>query len=328
MKVLLPLVVVTGLFLLGLMGPTVGLGWVLGVLLPYVAATLFVAGLVGRVLGWAKIPVPFRITTTCGQQKSLPWIRQNKLDNPHTTLATVGRMALEVLCFRSLMRDTKSRMVEGRLVYGTDLSLWLGGMAMHWAMLAIVVRHLRFFTHPVPSVVTFLDGLDGFLEVGLPAFYVSSAAFIVAVAYLFSRRLRLPQVRYISLVGDYFPLFLLLGIGLSGFWLRHMTRTDIVAVKQLVLGLTHFAPVVPESISPLFYGHLLLVCVLVGYLPFSKLTHMAGVFLSPTRNLANNNRRIRHVNPWNYPVKVHGYPEYEDELREKMKSAGIPVEKE
>jgi hypothetical protein len=55
---------------------------------------------------------------------------------------------------------------------------------------------------------------------------------------------------------------------------------------------------------------------------------MAGVFLSPTRNLANNNRSVRHVNPWNYPVKVHTYEEYEEEFREFMKDAGIPVEKE
>jgi hypothetical protein len=55
---------------------------------------------------------------------------------------------------------------------------------------------------------------------------------------------------------------------------------------------------------------------------------MAGVFLSPTRNLANSNRRVRHVNPWDYPVKVHAYEEYEDDLRDKMKAAGIPVEKQ
>jgi hypothetical protein len=58
------------------------------------------------------------------------------------------------------------------------------------------------------------------------------------------------------------------------------------------------------------------------------MVHLAGVFLSPTRNLANNNRMVRHVNPWDYPVKVHSYAEYEDELRVKMKGAGIPVEKE
>jgi nitrate reductase gamma subunit len=85
--------------------------------------------------------------------------------------------------------------------------------------------------------------------------------------------------------------------------------------------------VVPEGITPLFYGHLFLVSALLAYFPFSKLTHMAGVFLRPTRNMANNNRAIRHVNPWDYPVKVHPYDEYEDDLREKMVGAGIPVEK-
>ena len=329
MKVLLALVVVSGLFLLGFLGGATGMGWTFGVVLPYLAGALFLVGLVSRVLGWARVPVPFRIPTTCGQQQSLPWIRQQKLDNPHNTLTVVGRMALEILFFRSLMRDTKARMVDDRgLVYGTDLSLWLGAMAMHWMMLGILIRHLRLITHPVPFFVTFLEEMDGFLEVGLPVFYVSSIAFLVAVAFLLIRRLRSPQVRYISLVGDYFPLFLLLGIGLSGFWLRHLARTDVVAIKQFALSLAHFAPVVPESVSPLFYGHLTLVCVLLAYVPFSKLTHMAGAFLSPTRNLANNNRRVRHVNPWDYPVKVHSYEEYEDELRDKMKAAGVPVEKQ
>ena len=55
--------------------------------------------------------------------------------------------------------------------------------------------------------------------------------------------------------------------------------------------------------------------------------HMGGVFLSPTRNLANNNRAQRHVNPWNPAVKVHTYEEYEDEFRDKMVAAGLPVEK-
>ncbi|UCC84467.1 MAG: sulfate reduction electron transfer complex DsrMKJOP subunit DsrM, partial [Gemmatimonadota bacterium] len=199
---------------------------------------------------------------------------------------------------------------------------------MHWSMLIILLRHLRLFTNPVPFFVTALERADGFMEVGLPVVFITTVVFVVALAYLLYRRLAIGQVRYISLVGDYFPLFLLLGIGISGFWLRHLAKTDIASVKEMVLGLARFAPVVPETISPLFYGHLFLVCVLLAYLPFSKLTHMAGVFLSPTRNMANNNRTVRHVNPWDYPVKVHTYEEYEDELREKMKSAGIPVERQ
>jgi nitrate reductase gamma subunit len=86
--------------------------------------------------------------------------------------------------------------------------------------------------------------------------------------------------------------------------------------------------VVPAGISPLFYVHLFLVCVLFAYFPFSKLLHAPGVFLSPSRNLPGNNRWVLHVNPWNYPVKFHHYDEYEDRFREPMIEAGIPVEKE
>ncbi|MFA5111312.1 MAG: menaquinol oxidoreductase, partial [Desulfobaccales bacterium] len=81
-------------------------------------------------------------------------------------------------------------------------------------------------------------------------------------------------------------------------------------------------------ISPLFYVHLFLVCVLFAYFPFSKLMHAPGVFMSPSRNLISNNRWVLHVNPWNYPVKFHTYAEYEDRFREPMIEAGIPVDKE
>jgi nitrate reductase gamma subunit len=67
--------------------------------------------------------------------------------------------------------------------------------------------------------------------------------------------------------------------------------------------------------------------VLLAYFPFSKLMHLGGIFMSPTRNMANTSRVKRHVNPWNYPVKVHSYGAYEDEFREKMIEAGLPVEK-
>ena len=102
---------------------------------------------------------------------------------------------------------------------------------------------------------------------------------------------------------------------------------QIVQVKELGIGLVTGNPVIPEGIGTLFFIHLFLVCVLLAYFPFSKLMHMGGVFLSPTRVLANNNRAVRHVNPWNYPVKTHTYEEYEEEFRDKMIEAGLPVEK-
>ena len=250
MNVVVSLAFVGGLFLLGLLGAVPGLGWIFGVILPYIAIALFLGGLAYKVLSWAKVPVPFRIPTTCGQQKTLPWIKQDKLENPHNFITAAGRMALEILLFRSLLRNTKSKLMdEGRLVYGTDLTLWLAAMAMHWSLLFILVRHLRFMVNPVPGFVTFFESVDGFLRVGLPVFFATTVVFIVALAYLLYRRLSNAQLRYISLIGDYVPLFLLLGIGISGFSLRHLTKTDIPAIKELFLGLTHFSPTAPDIVS-------------------------------------------------------------------------------
>jgi nitrate reductase gamma subunit len=328
MNALIALVTVAALFGAGLLAAAAGGQWIAGVALPYLAGAVFIAGLTYRVLRWANAPVPFRIPTTCGQQRSLAWIRNQPLENPPNARSVIGRMALEVLCFRSLLRNTRTVLTaDRRLIYGTDLSLWLGAMAFHWALLVVLLRHLRLLTNPVPGFVTFIERADGFLELGLPVLNVTTVILLVALAYLLYRRLAHPHVRYISLVGDYFALFLLLGIAASGAWLRHLAPTDLASVKALLLGLMHFAPVVPATVNPLFFGHLFLVSVLLAYFPFSKLVHMPGVFLSPTRNLANTNRAVRHVNPWDHPVKVHTYAEYEDELREKMVGAGLPVER-
>ncbi len=332
MNVLISLVLVCGLFVLGFVGGLLPMtGWLFCVLIPYAAVALFIGGTINRVLGWVRVPVPFRIPTTCGQQKSLPWMKSEPLENPHNGVTAVARMILEVLLFRSLLRNTKAQLVEGRrLVYATDIWLWLGAIVMHYCFLLIVVRHFRLLLNPVPYCITFLEMTDGFLEVGVPVIFVTSVLFILAAGFLLVRRLVSPQLRYISLPADYFPLFLLLGIGISGFCLRHCYKTDIVAVKELAVGLATlklsgegFA-----AVGPVFFGHLMLVSVLLASIPFSKLMHMAGVFFSPTRNLANSNRRVHHTNPWDYPVKVHPYDEYEDELRDKMKAAGLPLDKE
>jgi nitrate reductase gamma subunit len=110
--------------------------------------------------------------------------------------------------------------------------------------------------------------------------------------------------------------------------MRYLLRVDITAVKELAVGLFKFSPKVPEGIGVIFYIHLFCLSVLIAYFPFSKLMHLAGVFLSPTRNLSNNSRLVRHLNPWDYPVKVHTYDEYEDDFRELMVEAGLPVEKQ
>ncbi len=304
--------------------------FVFGVVIPYAAFVVFVTGMVVRILKWASSPVPFRIPTTTGQQKSLPWIKHSKIESPASLPGVVVRMALEVLLFRSLFRNLKTLPDgHGKVSYGEAKWLWLAGMAFHWSFLIILFRHLRFFIEKVPFPVQLADNLDSFLQIGAPLLYMTDVILLLAVAYLFIRRVGIPQVRYISLMADYFPLFLIFGIGLSGVLMRYFYKTDIVSVKVMAMGLISLKPAAPaDTIGAIFFIHLFLLSVLFAYFPLSKLVHLGGVFLSPTRNLANNSRMKRHVNPWNYPVHVHTYQEYEDEFRDKMKGAGIPVEKE
>ena len=333
------LIAVIVLFMIAYVGTQQGAGLqvVFGIIVPYLAVALFVVGFARRVMGWARSAVPFRITTTAGQQPSLPWVKQAKIDNPSSTLGVVARMFLEILLFRSLFRNTRMKLKgDGKLSYQLELFLWIGALAFHYAFLTVSIRHLRFFTEPVPFFVTLLEQVDGFfrievmydvIQAGLPGVYLSGLVLFAAALYLFIRRVVIPNVRYISLNADYFPLFLIMGIALSGIFMRYVAKVDITAIKELTMGLVTFRPTIPDGIGGLFYGHMFLVSVLLAYFPFSKLMHLGGIFLSPTRNMTGNTRQVRHVNPWNQPVKVHTYEEYEDDFREKMVEAGLPVVK-
>jgi nitrate reductase gamma subunit len=329
MKALAALGVVIALAAVGLVGGLLPLTRpLIAVGVPYLAAALFAAGLAARVLRWAAAPVPFRITTTCGQQRSLPWLRPARLDNPASGLAAAGRVALEVLTFRSLFRNTRAELLEGpRLAYGEDKALWLAALAFHWSLGVVLLRHLRFFLEPVPAVVGALQAVDGFFELGTPPLYLTDATMLAGLGYLAWRRIGQRRLRYLSLVGDHLAVFLLLGIAATGVLMRQVMRVDALAVKDLALGLARLSPVVPDGVAPLVLVHLFLVSMLAAWFPWSKLVHMAGVFLSPTRNLANTSRMRRHVNPWDAPVPVHGYAEWEDEVRDELRTAGLPVEK-
>ncbi|HUU79942.1 MAG TPA: sulfate reduction electron transfer complex DsrMKJOP subunit DsrM [Acidobacteriota bacterium] len=310
-----------------------------GIIVPYAAMATFFIGIVIRVIDWARSPVPFRIPTTAGQQWSFPWVKSNPIDNPKGTGGVIARMIFEVLLFRSLFRNTRLEYLtadEGpKINYEWEKWLWVAALVFHWSFLIIFLRHFRFFVEPVPALVSLIESLDRFLEVGVlpvnglgaPGVYITDMLLLLSVTYLFLRRIYIPQVRYISLPADYFPLFLILALGLTGVLMRYFIRVDITAVKELAVGLFKLNPKVPEGIGVIFYIHLFVLSVLIAYFPFSKLMHLAGVFLSPTRNLSSNSRMVRHINPWDYPVEVHTYEEYEDEFRGHMIEVGLPVER-
>ncbi|MFC1971810.1 sulfate reduction electron transfer complex DsrMKJOP subunit DsrM [Chloroflexota bacterium] len=309
----------------------VGLGWnaLFAIIIPYAALAIFTFGIVYRVVKWAKAPVPFHIPTTCGQQKTLPWIKSDKIENPSSTMGVIARMAMEILFFRSLFRNEKVQLEDKKSVtFQGNRVLWLGGLVFHWSLLIILFRHSRLFIEPIPAIIVFVRDIDGILQGLLPAVFITDIAILIALTYLFLRRVVFPQVRYISLLTDYFALFLLLGVVILGILVKTAWKVDVEGVKVLAMGVFTFNPVIPEGINLAFYIHIFLASILLVYFPFSKLMHGPGVFLSPTRNLINNSRAVRHINPWDYPVKVHTYEEWEDEFREAIRGVGLPLEKE
>lgn len=323
------LIAVITLMLLAYLGVAVGsLQYLFGVIIPYMAFALFIVGVIYRVVKWGRSPVPFRIPTTCGQTKSLDWVKPNKIDNPTTTGAVVVRMLLEVLLFRSLFRNVRAEIHDGNIAYKWQKWLWIFGLMFHWSFFLVVVRHMRFFTDPIPGFIQGVAAVDGFFEFGLQGLYITGLLLLAAVTYLFLRRVAVSEIRYISLLSDYFPLLVIMGIASTGILMRYVLHVDVIAVKELTMGLVTFNPVVPEGVSSVLFMHVFLVSVLLAYFPFSKLMHAGGVMLSPTRNMANDSRERRHVNPWNAPVHVHSYEEYEDEFRDKMIKVGIPVDKQ
>lgn len=230
-------------------------------LLAYLAAAVFVLGFLNKVVLYFKTPSPLKIPVT---------------PSPKTSMGVVLRLIPEILFFRSLLKGGT-----------TEKILWLGGWVFHVSFLLIVLRHLRFFTYPVPDFVM------TFQQIGIWAGLV----FPIALLILIVRRFTNDRLAMITLFADYFVLVLIAAIGVTGLMLKYISRTNLVDVKAFILGLLHFSPAqMPDS--TMFIIHFSLILVLLVYFPFSKLMHAWGVLISPTRAQVDNPREVRHVTPW------------------------------
>jgi nitrate reductase gamma subunit len=117
---------------------------------------------------------------------------------------------------------------------------------------------------------------------------------VVPLLYLLLRRLTMERLRYISTFGDYFAMALLLLVIATGNQMRFMGRLDLAQARLFVSGLLTLHPV-PAPSDSAFVAHVLLVCALLIYIPFSKLVHLGGLAFSPTLNQTNNPRERRYA---------------------------------
>jgi nitrate reductase gamma subunit len=237
---------------------------VLYALLFYVAAATLVGGVAWKCWVYARTPQPLKIPIPPA---------------PTTRRGVVLRMLLEVTLFRSLFRANKW--------------IWLFGWLFHAALLAVLLRHLRYFTEPVWTWVALIQ------PVGLYAGF----AMLAGLAGLWARRFLVDRVRYISSPSDHLMLALLAAIAASGLAMKYLAHTDIVALKAFFLGLMAF-DWQPLPADPVLLLHLALVATLMIVFPVSKLLHAPGVFFSPSLNQVDDARERRHAAGWSTRI-VH-----------------------
>lgn len=224
----------------------------------YLATAVFVGGVGRRIYIYARTPAPLKIPT---------------MPAPITKQGVVLRMTREIVFFESLFKANKW--------------IWLFGWVFHVAMALVVLRHLRYFTDPVWTVITLIQ------PIGLYAGF----AMLAGLVALWVRRFTVERVRYISSPSDHLMLALLVAIVCSGFFMQYVERVDIIAVKVFMLGLMQF-DIQPLPANLILLTHLGLVLTLMIIFPFSKLLHAPAVFFSPTRNQVDNSREKRHLAPW------------------------------
>jgi nitrate reductase gamma subunit len=224
----------------------------------YAATAVLVGGVAWRVIEYARAPAPLPIPTTPA---------------PMTRAGAAGRVAREVVLFESLYRSNKW--------------IWLFGWMFHVALALVLVRHLRYFIEPVWGWVAFAQ----------PFGMYAGFALVAGLAGLWARRFLVERVRYISTWSDHLMLALLLGIGVSGLAMKFVAHTDIVGLKEFMLGLIAF-DWQPLPADPVLLVHLTLVLVLMVVFPVSKLLHAPGVFFSPSRNQPDDSRERRHLAAW------------------------------
>ncbi len=233
----------------------------------YIATIVLIVGVVMKVIRYARVPSPLVIPTTPA---------------PVTRGGVVLRMAREVTVFESLFKS--------------NIWTWVLGILFHYGMLIALLRHLRYFTDPVWGWVTLIQWMGVY----------AGFAMLAGLAGLFIRRVFVDRVRYISSPSDYLILALLFMIAFSGMMMKYVSHTDIVAVKEFIRGVMtfHWSPM-PTDVPLLI--HFTLVITLMIIFPISKMIHAPGVFFSPTRNMVDNPREVRHVAKWaeeRYPTNV------------------------
>jgi nitrate reductase gamma subunit len=219
-------------------------------LLPYTTVAIFLAGVCWRLAEWTRTPVPFHLTLF-PVPKNLP--------------GKIRIFVAEFFFCPTLFRQ--------------DKKLWFLTLLFHISLAMVITGHffgIYFLREQFTLIGMTMDTSR------LTSQYLGGATGLVMTASLMGlvyRRITVPYLKKLSEPDNYFSLFLVLAIVLSGmFMYLPGFRVDLPSVRSYAGGL--FAPgsiSVPDN-KP-FVVHFVLAGILLIYFPFSRMFHAAGFFV-------------------------------------------------
>ncbi len=221
----------------------------IGIVLPYLTLIVFITGIAFRINKWNKAKAAkmtlFPASVTPGDK----W----------------KRIIKEVLIFEGLFQGNKP--------------LWVGTWVFHAALALIILGHFRVFTD-FPLIWNALGMDKG--DVDTMSVVIGGGAGVIILGmgfYLLFRRFAVQRVREISDAEDYFAIFLILAIIITGDIMRFGSHFDLKESRDYFAALFTFeAARVPSN--SYFLLHFLLGQLLIMYIPFSKFMHIPGIFYS------------------------------------------------
>jgi nitrate reductase gamma subunit len=229
------------------------LRFLLGVLLPYAAVAVFLAGISYRIYTWKKLASP----------------AMTLFPSPPTEAANRRNAVAEALLFRSLFRG--------------DRVLWVMAWSFHAVLALILVGHLRVLAN-VDAVLLRLGMTEPEIQ-AMSGGTGGAAGIVIAVTalLLLLRRAAVPRVREISGLADYSILLPIAAILTTGNPMRFgAEHFDLGLTRAYFAALAGFSGAgrLAALDNGLFLIHMSLAFALIALMPFSKLLHLGGIFFT------------------------------------------------
>lgn len=224
-----------------------------GVILPYIAITVFAVGMARRFYTWKKLPSP----------------PMTLFPAPPDESANVVNALKEMVVFKSL--------------FNGDRLLWSIAWLFHVVLALIFVGHVRVFTNADSLLAAFgmspeqIDAISG----GVGG--VAGVVILATAVFLLLRRLVIQRVREVTGLSDCLALLLIGAIISTGNMMRFgAEHFDLALTRDYFAGLATFSNVAGAAAleNNVFLLHMFLALLLIMVIPFSKILHFGGIFFT------------------------------------------------